>query len=735
MLTSVRRCVCFLYSAILFFSAIARTTGAEPPRFRTHTVSATSEFAACAAIDVNDDGKLDIVSGGFWYEAPNWKQHFLRDVEVIRGRFDDYSHLPMDVNGDGRVDYVSANYRSQSIYWVENAGADAIPWKKHVVAEPGPMETAIMVDVDGDGRNDVLPNGTKFAAWWEVIPPTEAKGNPVWLRHDLPMEVAGHGVGFGDVNGDGRGDIVAAHGWLEAPADRRTGRWLFHREFSLDSDCSVPMLVVDVDRDGDNDLVWGRGHKFGVYWLEQRQANGERQWLRHTIDSEWSQAHSVYWADMNGDGQEDLVTGKRYLGHDGRDPGAFDPLVFYWYEFSTETRSWTRHPISVGERVGTGLDLKIVDMDKDGDLDVIASDKSGVYLCENLSVASTLPADAAGRSTSAASGIAANHQELLTYVDSSGVVQPIDTLADLCVRRQQSLHGMQAAMGSLPDTSRRVPLDVEVLEELDSEKYTRRRINFVAEPGDRVPAYVLIPKRLTAKAAAMLCLHQTTGIGKGEPAGLGGKATLHYAHELAERGFVCIVPDYPSFGDYAYDFKLQGKPYASGSMKAIWNNLRAVDLLVSLPEVDSDRIGCIGHSLGGHNALFTAAFDQRLKAVVTSCGFTAFHHYYEGKLAGWTSDRYMPRIRDVYENDPNKVPFDFHEVLAAICPRSIFINAPLHDSNFAVEGVQDVVSKVGRVYEVEGVGGDLKVEYPDSGHDFPDEIRDEAYRWLVKQLK
>lgn len=216
MLTSVRRCVCFLYSAILFFSAIARTTGAEPPRFRTHTVSATSEFAACAAIDVNDDGKLDIVSGGFWYEAPNWKQHFLRDVEVIRGRFDDYSHLPMDVNGDGRVDYVSANYRSQSIYWVENAGADAIPWKKHVVAEPGPMETAIMVDVDGDGRNDVLPNGTKFAAWWEVIPPTEAKGNPVWLRHDLPMEVAGHGVGFGDVNGDGRGDIVAAHGWLEA---------------------------------------------------------------------------------------------------------------------------------------------------------------------------------------------------------------------------------------------------------------------------------------------------------------------------------------------------------------------------------------------------------------------------------------------------------------------------------------------------------------------------------------
>ncbi|MEX1026603.1 MAG: acetylxylan esterase, partial [Candidatus Paceibacterota bacterium] len=136
---------------------------------------------------------------------------------------------------------------------------------------------------------------------------------------------------------------------------------------------------------------------------------------------------------------------------------------------------------------------------------------------------------------------------------------------------------MQDAMGTLPETSRRVPLDVEILEEVATEKYTRRRISFVAEPGDRVPAYLLVPKELKGKSAAMLCLHQTTGIGKGEPSGLGGKPSLHYAHELAERGFVCIVPDYPSFGDYAYDFQRQGQHYASGSMKAIWNNIRAVD--------------------------------------------------------------------------------------------------------------------------------------------------------------
>src|SRR5690606_23538160 len=202
----------------------------------------------------------------------------------------------------------------------------------------------------------------------------------------------------------------------------------------------------------------------------------------------------------------------------------------------------------------------------------------------------------------------------------------------------------------------------------------------------------MLPKGQEGKRPAMLCLHQTIGIGKDEPAGLGGSTNLHYAKELAARGFVCIVPDYPSFGEYEYDFHgpLHTQNYASGTMKAIWNNIRAVDLLQSLPQVDADRIGCIGHSLGGHNSLYTAAFDERLKAVVTSCGFNAFHHYYGGNLAGWTSDRYMPLIREQYKNDPDQVPFDFYEVLAAIAPRAIFVNAPLSDSNFEVTGVKKV---------------------------------------------
>ncbi len=233
----------------------------------------------------------------------------------------------------------------------------------------------------------------------------------------------------------------------------------------------------------------------------------------------------------------------------------------------------------------------------------------------------------------------------------------------------------------------------------------------------------------------MLCLHQTTRIGKDEPAGLGGRPTLHYAHELASRGYVCLVPDYPSFGDYPYDFRTAGREYASGSMKAIWNNLRAVDLLETLPQVDPDRIGCIGHSLGGHNAIFTAVFDQRIGAVVSSCGFTAFHDYYEGKLAGWTSDRYMPRIREVYGNDPDRVPFDFHELVAALAPRPFFANAPLGDGNFEVSGVKKVMAAAAKVYKLRGAEEKLKPVYPDAAHDFPDAVRQEAYAWLDRWLK
>ena len=180
---------------------------------------------------------------------------------------------------------------------------------------------------------------------------------------------------------------------------------------------------------------------------------------------------------------------------------------------------------------------------------------------------------------------------------------------------------------------------------------------------------------------------------------------------------------------------LAGAHYLSGTMKGIWNHVRGLDVLESLPEVDRDRIGCIGHSLGGHNALFVAAFDQRIRAVVTSCGFNAFEDYYGGDLKGWTSDRYMPKIRDDYGCDPKRMPFDFHEILGAMAPRPVFINAPLNDANFAVTGVRKAVASAQEIYRLRGAEQALHVVYPDAGHDFPDETHAAVYQWLDEKLR
>jgi acetyl esterase/lipase len=165
-------------------------------------------------------------------------------------------------------------------------------------------------------------------------------------------------------------------------------------------------------------------------------------------------------------------------------------------------------------------------------------------------------------------------------------------------------------------------LDVQVLSEEDAGTYVRRKITYAAEPGDRVPAYLLVPKQIRGRVPAMLCLHPTSPLGKAQICGLGGQPSRFYAHELAERGYVCLAPDYPSFGDYDYDFQAAGPHYASGSMKGIWNHIRGVDLLETMAEVHPDRIGCIGHSLGGHNACSSPLSISACAAVVTSCGFT-----------------------------------------------------------------------------------------------------------------
>ncbi len=723
--------------ALLLWAPASRCHG-EDVAFRRHVLNARSEFMAAAVFDVNKDGKLDIVCGGFWYEAPTWKKHFLRNVEIRGGRPDGYAHQVLDVNGDGWPDLITVNWRTSSLKWIEHPGANLArgqEWKAHVIAVPGSSETGRLVDLLGDGTPVLLPCGANFAAWWELRRQPNPGGGftPEWLRHDLPRELAGHGIGVGDINGDGRLDIVGRNGWAEAPKDRRTGRWLWHADFDLDQ-ASIPILVVDVDGDGRNDIVWARGHDYGIYWLQQtRTKNGQIRWVKHAIDTSVAGCHTPLWADLDGDGKKELIVGRRYLAHEGRDPGEYDPLAAYRYQFDPKTRTWQRWLISYNDGIGFGLDPRAVDLTGSGRLDLVCGGRNGLYWLENL-----------GKGSGVAKGLTrdplwfpayAERLKLLVVRDEAGKEKPITEPFGWGQRRAHILAAVQAVLGVLPDSHQRVPLNVKVLAETATDNYIRKKITYGSDLGSRVTAYLLVPNNVKRGAPAMLCLHDDTPRGKDEPAGLGGRDALRYADELARRGYVCLVPDYPSYGENPYDFKKNTATYASGAMKAVWDNLRGIDLLETLPEVNPKRIGVIGHGLGGQNALFTAAFDGRLAAVVSSCGFTTFPRYKGGKLADWADPRQVPRIRAVYANDPAKLPFDFAELLGTLAPRPVFVSAPLRDSVMEVEGVKSAVQSAALVYGLRKAGGALQVRHPDSERNFTTAARTEAYNWLDQRFK
>jgi dienelactone hydrolase len=322
---------------------------------------------------------------------------------------------------------------------------------------------------------------------------------------------------------------------------------------------------------------------------------------------------------------------------------------------------------------------------------------------------------------------------LLVYRDDAGAEHPVRTPEDWAKRRAHVLANMERVMGPLPGPERKVPLDVQVVEEVREAKYTRKKLTFAVEAGDRVPAYLLIPHDRPGRLPAVLCPHQTTRLGKAEPAGLGPQPNKHTAKHLAERGYVTLAPDYPNFGDYQLDVYARG--YASATMKGVWNHLRAVDLLQALPEVDPERIGALGHSLGGHNSMFAGVFDERIKCVVSNCGFCSFPRYYGGDLKGWSHNGYMPRIRTVFALQPEKMPFDFPEVVAALAPRAFLASAPVRDHNFDVQGVRDCIAAARPVYELLGAGEKLAANYPDGEHDFPPDVREVAYAWLDRWLK
>jgi dienelactone hydrolase len=331
----------------------------------------------------------------------------------------------------------------------------------------------------------------------------------------------------------------------------------------------------------------------------------------------------------------------------------------------------------------------------------------------------------------------------LIYRDFTGKPAAVQSVEDWMKRRAEIVRGMEAVMGKLPGDAKRCSLDMQIEEEVDGDTFVRRLVTYSSEPGSRVPAYLLIPKEVLAgkkKAPAVICLHGTDNIvGHGTVVGLGTRPNRGYALELAQRGYVTIAPNYPLLAKYQPELNQLG--WQSGTMKAVWDNIRGLDLLASLPYVDRTHgFGTIGHSLGGHNSVFTAMFDDRLTAVVSSCGLDSFLDYYEGNPKnwdlekGWCQTRYMSKLAS-FKGHLADIPFDFHELVGALAPRHVLIIAPMKDSNFRADSVDRIAAAARPVFRLHGEENRLRVEHPDCEHDFPVEMRNAAYELFDDVLR
>jgi len=325
--------------------------------------------------DVNGDAHVDIVSGEHWYAGPSWSRHRFRNIGFTNNYVDVFSDLLHDVNGDGRLDVISVSWFAKKIWWNENPGAGrAEPWREHVVTSHAPVEFAFLVDLDNDGRaHELLPQfgDAKTPLTWYAI------RNGRFEPRQVADRSFGHGIGAGDVNTDGRTDILTPAGWLEAPASA-DGTWSLHAVWDLGQ--TSYLHVLDVNGDRRPDVVASKAHDYGIFWLEQGAAG---TWTRHTIDESWSQGHSVTLADLNGDGQLDIVTGKRYMAHNGKDPGEREPLGLYWYEYRRRPSGgveWVRHLIDYGGRAGGGMQVTVVPLSPGASPSLVVGGKSGLFI-------------------------------------------------------------------------------------------------------------------------------------------------------------------------------------------------------------------------------------------------------------------------------------------------------------------------------------------------------------------
>lgn len=362
--------------AVLPFLVLPWLLGAgQPAAFRHVQIDPAFRSEGVAVADFDRDGQLEVAAGNVLYRGPDWAMVPLgeapREFDPA-GYSDAFLCFAEDLDGDGWLDLIRVGFPGAPTDWLRNPGAAGGPWAVYRAVDVTGGESPPWTDVDGDGGNELVyfgPDGLSLAAPGDD--PTAPWPQRVIASPGDPRP--GHGLGVGDLDLDGRLDLVCPDGWWRQPADGSTP-WPFVR--AKLSEACAQMAVMDADGDGDQDILSTSAHQYGVWWTEQT-ADG---WVMHEIDASVSQTHAMHLADLNGDGLLDIVTGKRFWAHKEGDPGVDEPAMMLWYELqrTADGPRWTKHELH--DDSGVGLHFVLCDLDGDGRTDIICSSKKGVNL-------------------------------------------------------------------------------------------------------------------------------------------------------------------------------------------------------------------------------------------------------------------------------------------------------------------------------------------------------------------